>query len=91
MLLANLDVKEGLVNGSRGVVIEFVTLKEAADYLTMQAVLRGAAKSDDSKALAELQAFSRGNENMVFPRVLFETQNRTKEVPPINSQRVIER
>ena len=57
----------------------------------MQAVLRGAVKSDDSMALAELQAFSRGNEKMLFPRVLFETKNTTKEVPPIYSQRVIGR
>lgn len=79
MLLANLDVREGLVNGSRGVVIEFVSLQEAASYLASQAASRGAS-DDESIAVNELRLFTKGNEGMVFPRVLFETQNTTKEV-----------
>ena len=81
MLLANLNVTEGLVNGSRGVVIEFVTLKEAIEYLQYQASLRGALNDEASMAIKELREFTQGNKNMVFPRVLFETKDTTKEVP----------
>lgn len=81
MLLANLNVTEGLVNGSRGVVIEFVSMKEAAEYLSFQAKLRGAVNDEESTAINELRVFSRRNEKMVFPKVLFETENTTKEVP----------
>lgn len=80
MLLANLNVTAGLVNGSRGVVIEFVSMKEAIDYLRYQAKLRGAG-NDETMAISELREFSRGNKSMVFPRVLFETKDTTKEVP----------
>lgn len=80
MLLANLNVTEGLVNGSRGVVIEFVTLKEAQEYLNMQAALRGAGREEDSIAAGELRVFANGNESMLFPRVLFELKNTTREV-----------
>lgn len=80
MLLANLNVNEGLVNGSRGVVIEFVTMKEAIKYLQYQARLRGAVNEETSMAINELRAFTQGNKDVVFPRVLFETKDRTKEV-----------
>jgi ATP-dependent DNA helicase PIF1 len=80
MLLANLNTAEGLVNGSRGVVIEFVTLKEAQKYLSMQATLRGASNEDESIAASELRKFANGNESMLFPRVLFELKDTTREV-----------
>ena len=80
MLLANLDTKGGLVNGSRGVVTGFVERKEAEAEITRQAVLRGMKDGDESHELAVLQRFMRGDETMEFPRVLFETKNQTKEV-----------
>ena len=81
MLLANLNVTGGLVNGSRGVVIEFVTMKEAIEHLQYQATLRGAGNDEASTAITELREFTRGRKDMVFPRVLFETKDTTKEVP----------
>jgi hypothetical protein len=81
MLLANLNVTQGLVNGSRGVVIEFVTMKEAIKYLQYQSRLQGAANDEESLAIKELREFTQGNNDMVFPRVLFETKDTTKEVP----------
>jgi hypothetical protein len=79
MLLANLDVKGGLVNGSRGVVTGFVSAAEAKEEVTRQSSLRG-RDADDSGEMAALQRFLRGDDEMQFPRVLFETKNRTKEV-----------
>jgi len=81
MLLANLNVTDGLVNGSRGVVRAFVSMKEAADDLAAKAMLRGAAKEAESISMGELQVFARDNPNMMFPKVLFETRNGTREVP----------
>jgi hypothetical protein len=80
MLLANLDTKGGLVNGSRGVVTGFVEGKEAEAEITRQAVLRGMKDGDESHELAVLQRFTKGDESMEFPRVLFETKKETKEV-----------
>lgn len=79
MLLANLDVKGGLVNGSRGVVTGFVNATEAKEEITRQSLLRG-RDGDDSGEMAALQRFMRGDKTTQFPRVLFETKNRTKEV-----------
>ena len=79
MLLANLDVKGGLVNGSRGVVTGFVSAAEAKEEVMRQSLSRG-RDADDSGEMAALQRFMRGDEEMQFPRVLFETKNRTKEV-----------
>jgi PIF1-like helicase len=87
MLLANLNVTQGLVNGSRGVVTEFVALPEAVEYLQRQAILRGAGNDDESIAIGDLRAFTKGNEDILFPRVLFETKNTTKEVPPPQRRR----
>ena len=80
MLLANLDVKEGLVNGSRGAIVDFVTFQEALQYLVSQDRLLGTTSNVESKAVTELRLFTRGNQQMQFPKVLFETKNRTKEV-----------
>jgi hypothetical protein len=80
MLLANLDTKGGLVNGSRGVVTGFVEGKEAEAEITRQALSRGMKDGDESHELAVLQRFTRGDESMEFPRVLFETKKETKEV-----------
>ena len=82
MLLANLDVRAGLVNGSRGVVTGFVEAKEAVEEISHQAVMRGMKEGDESGEVGILQRFMRGNDNMRFPRVLFETKNQTKEVRP---------
>ena len=81
MLLANLNVTDGLVNGSRGVVKGFVSMKEAADDIATRAMLRGAAKEGESISMSELQVFARDNPDMMFPKVLFETTNTTREVP----------
>ena len=80
MLLANLNVTDGLVNGSRGVVTGFVSMKEAADDIARKAMLRGAAKEGESVSMSELQVFARDNPDMMFPKVLFETTNTTREV-----------
>ena len=80
MLLANLDVKGGLVNGSRGVVTGFVGAEEASDEISRQAMLRGMKDGDESTELGILRMFMRDDESMQFPRVLFETKNQTKEV-----------
>jgi hypothetical protein len=79
MLLANLSVTEGLVNGSRGVVVEFVALEEALCHVQLQAAMRG---TSGDEAATELRVFTRGNENMQFPKVLFETRDSTREVSP---------
>jgi ATP-dependent DNA helicase PIF1 len=83
MLLANLDVTQGLVNGSRGVVVDFVSLEEAIQHLRNQAALRGSTQDDESMAIGELRAFAGVNDKMQFPKVLFETKKVTKEVSPI--------
>ena len=88
MLLANLNVTEGLVNGSRGVVVDFVSMEEASNYLHLQSRLRGGGhQGEEDKAMAEFNAFVIGNKQfyseekpIMFPRVLFETKNATKEV-----------
>lgn len=77
MLLANLNVTEGLVNGSRGVVVEFVSLEEALLHIQLQATMRGTIGDE---AVTELRLFTRGNDNMRFPKVLFETKDCTREV-----------
>jgi len=82
MLLANLDVKDGLVNGSRGVIVDFVSYREALDYLVNQAKTRGASSKEESKGVAELNAFVGANTKINLPKVLFETKNTTKEVCP---------
>jgi hypothetical protein len=79
MLLSNLNVTGGLVNGSRGVVVSFVSMKEAIEYVTHEAMKRNAPTDE---VVGELRAFAQGNEGMVFPRVLFETRDSTKEVLP---------
>jgi hypothetical protein len=76
MLLANLNVTDGLVNGSRGVVKDFVSLEEAVQHVTLQAFMRGGSGDE---AAGELKLFARGAA-MEFPRVLFETKDGTKEV-----------
>jgi hypothetical protein len=80
MLLANLNVTEGLVNGSRGVVTEFVSMKEAIEFLGYEAMKRNAPAGEESMAVGELRTFAQGNKEMQFPRVLFETKDSTKEV-----------
>jgi ATP-dependent DNA helicase PIF1 len=80
MLLANLDVTQGLVNGSRGVVVDFVSMAEAVQHLKNQAALRGSTKDEESMAEAELRAFAGVNDNIQFPKVLFETKKERKEV-----------
>ena len=80
MLLANLDVTQGLVNGSRGVVVDFVSMAEAIQYLQIQAGLRGSTQDEKSMAEAELRAFAGTDDNMQFPKLLFETRKETKEV-----------
>jgi ATP-dependent DNA helicase PIF1 len=77
MLLANLGVTEGLVNGTRGVVTGFAGMEEALAYAQLQGALRG--KGDE--AGDEVRGFARG-QDMEFPRVLFETKDTTKEVSP---------
>ena len=67
MLLANLNVTEGLVNGSRGVVIEFVTMKEAIEYLQHQARLRGAVNDEASTAINELRNVLSWKQTHGFP------------------------
>jgi ATP-dependent DNA helicase PIF1 len=83
MLLANLNVTEGLVNGSRGVVVEFVSMKEAIEFVEYEAMKRNAPTGEGSIAVAELRTFAQGNKEMQFPRVLFETKDSTKEVSPV--------
>ena len=80
MLLANLDVTQGLVNGSRGVVVDFVSMEEAIQQLQIQAALRGSTQDDESMAIGELRSFAGTNDKMQFPKVLFETKKGTKEV-----------
>jgi ATP-dependent DNA helicase PIF1 len=80
MLLANLNVTGGLVNGSRGVVVEFVSMEETIEYVQYEAMKRNAPIGEESIALGELRNFARGNKEMQFPRVLFETKDSTKEV-----------
>lgn len=78
MLLANLNVKEGLVNGTRGIVTDFVDLSNAESQIRSQAEARGVQFEEE---IANLRAFSRGKKK--FPRVLFEIQKSTKEVIPV--------
>jgi ATP-dependent DNA helicase PIF1 len=73
MLVANLNVSEGLVNGSRGIVVGFVSLAQAVSQLENQGGLRC---DDESRALA---MFARG-EDMKFPKVLFKVRNVPKLV-----------
>jgi len=82
MLLANLDVKEGLVNGSRGVVTAFVSTEEAKQQATAQFWSR-TGQGDDSIAHAEIDQFSGGDDSLEYPKVLFETNNGKKEVRPL--------
>ena len=86
MLLANLDVKGGLVNGSRGVVTDFASMEEATEHLQLQAIMRGAGKEDQSMALGELNSFVRENKKMLFPKVVFETRNSKREVTSLDVQ-----
>jgi ATP-dependent DNA helicase PIF1 len=80
MLLANLNVTEGLVNGSRGIVVSFVSMQQAISHLRERASLRGGTPDDD---IQELRNFSRGKE-MKFPKVLFESENSAKTVIILN-------
>jgi ATP-dependent DNA helicase PIF1 len=73
MLVANLSVSEGLVNGSRGIVVGFVSLAQATSQLENQGGLRG---DDESRDLA---IFARGEE-VKFPQVLFKVRNVPKLV-----------
>lgn len=85
MLLANLDVTQGLVNGSRGVVVEFVSMEEAIQAVRIQSALRGSTQDNESKAIGDLITFAGKNDKMQFPKVLFELKKGTKEVPSQNS------
>ena len=76
MLLANLGVTEGLVNGTKGIIIGFVTESKAEVQLRERAELRGVQCDDE---ITNLQTFYRG-QSKKFPKVLFETQNSRKEV-----------
>ena len=70
MLLANLNVREGLVNGSRGIVTGFATKDEIQRYLHQI--------EDDCP-------FSMGVwKSNIFPKVLFETNYTTREVKPLS-------
>ena len=80
MLLANLDVTQGLVNGSRGVVVEFVSMKEAIEAVRIQSALRNSTQDDEAKGIGDLMTFAGKNDKMQFPKVLFELKNGTKEV-----------
>ena len=79
MLLTNLDVKDGLVNGSRGVVTSFVSTEEAKAQLTNQIRMRG-GQGEDSTAHEELRTFSKGDDSLEYPKVLFETNSGKREV-----------
>jgi len=85
MLLANLDVKDGLVNGSRGVVTSFVSTEEAKQYAAYQFWSRG-GQGDASVAHAELDQFSEGDDSFEYPKVLFETNTGKKEVQPLSKE-----
>jgi PIF1-like helicase len=91
MLLANLNVTGGLVNGTRGVVKEFVTMKDAEKEVAAQALERGAPNEEASNEMSAMRTFARGNTNMMFPKVLFETKDTTKEVLPHFPHRVVSR
>jgi hypothetical protein len=75
MLLANVDVRAGLVNGSRGVITDFVGYQEAIEFIR-------ASTRDESTAVSELSSFMKDNTKMVFPKVLFEVKDELKEVCP---------
>lgn len=66
MLLANLNVREGLVNGTRGIVTGFAAKDEIQRYLQQI--------GDD------FACGMRVGKSYVFPKVLFETKDTTKEV-----------
>lgn len=80
MLLANLDVKAGLVNGSRGVIVDFVSYQEAAKHLDLQSHLLSVPTKEESRAVMDLRMFCRGNNKMMFPKVMFEPKDTIKEV-----------
>jgi PIF1-like helicase len=67
MLLANLNLAESLVNGSRGLVIGFAS--------TQQAVSQAQAKESGAEdEIRDIQLFSQGSKNMLFPKVQFENK-----------------
>ena len=76
MLVANLNVVEGLVNGSRGLVTGFVSTEESICLTKEKASIRGTNVDDDVK---QIQNFANKRQTR-FPKVLFETENGTREV-----------
>ena len=67
MLLANLNVKEGLVNGTRGIVTGFTSKEETQRYLQ---------QCGDDFASGNMRYWK----SSVLPKVLFETKDTTREV-----------
>ena len=65
MLLANLNVREGLVNGTRGIVTGFASTEEIQNYLQYH--------GPDFVA-------QNWKQTCPFPKVLFETRESTREV-----------
>jgi hypothetical protein len=66
MLLANLNVREGLVNGTRGIVTGFASKEEIQSYLQHHG---------DSDCVVR-----NWEPTCPFPKVLFETRDTTREV-----------
>lgn len=70
------------MNGTRGVVKEFVSMKDAEKEVAIQASERGAPNEEASNEMSAMRTFARDNPTMMFPKVMFETKETTQEVCP---------
>jgi hypothetical protein len=63
-------------------VKEFVSMKDAEKEVAIQALERGAPHEEASNEMSAMRTFARDNPNMMFPKVMFETKETTREVCP---------